>query len=106
MSNSNNIQYLNTDVLQLFSKLAKKDDKSCIFDASSILQVLKLDHYGIGNKYNNLTNSLKNMVEIAPKLPTDSSKSAVLIRNGYNFNRSYVDKFKNDVFFGLYSNHV
>ena len=92
---SNNIQYLNTDVLQLFSKLAKKDDKSCIFDASSVLQVLKLAHYGIGNKYKNLLNSLKNMVEIAPKLP---SKSAVLIRDGYNFNRSYVDKFKNDVF--------
>ena len=98
-SNSNNIQFLNTDVLNLFTKLSKKkqdDEKSCIFDVSSVLQVLKLAVGGFGNQTEASLTDLKNMIKMAPKLDNKNSRSAVLIRNHYNFTQKYMDEFNNE----------
>ena len=97
--NFNNILFLNTDVLNLFTKLAKKhqdDEKSCIFDVSSVLQVLKLAVGGFGNKTEASLTDLKNMIKMAPKLDNKNSRSAVLIRNHYNFTQKYMDEFNNE----------
>ena len=101
MNNSSNYQFLNTDILNLFTQLLEKNqnEKSCIFDASSVLQVLKLAYHGIGNKYKNSFTDLQNIIEVAPK-PMDS-KSAVLIKNNYKFKDSYKQTIcDDDVYFG------
>ena len=99
-SNSNNIKFFNTDVLNLFTNLAKKhqdDGKSCIFDASSVLQVLKLAVNGFSNKTVEASlTDLKNMIKMAPKPDNKNGRSAVLIRKNYNFTQKYMDKFNNE----------
>ena len=103
MSNLNNVAVFNTDILQLFSKLFKNqynEDKSYIFDAASVMRVLRLAQDGVGEKYQNLLSRLIPIIENGPKPSNDNSsgRSAVLIKKLFEFTNNYFNKFDSEVF--------
>ena len=80
--------------MQLFSKLSKNqynEDKSYIFDAASVMRVLRLAQDGVGEKYQNLLSHLIPIIENGPKPSNDNSsgRSAVLIKKLFEFTNNY-----------------